>query len=67
MGKQTPAQIVRKMFGTRALARALKISRDAVLKWDRTGRVPSKYQETLLELARQQRKALTADMLISGA
>lgn len=66
MGKTTPAKIVRKLFGTRPLARLLGLTPDALLKWDRNGRVPSKHHERLLELAREKRLRLTAEMLISG-
>lgn len=64
--KKTPAIVVRETFGTRAVARLLGITRDAVLKWDRTGLVPSKHHERLLQEAREKRLRLTAEMLILG-
>lgn len=66
MGKIKPAMLVRKLFGTRALARSLDLTPGAILKWGRSGLVPAKYHERLLELAREQRLTLTAEMLIIG-
>lgn len=67
MGAKKPAQVVREIFGTRALSRTLGITRDAVLKWGRSGLVPSKYHEKLLEEAKKKKLSLTAEMLICGA
>lgn len=66
MGKKKPSEVVRKLFGTRALARDLKITPGAILKWCRSGLVPGKYHETLLELAREKGLRLTPEMLICG-
>lgn len=67
MGARKPAQIVRETFGTRALAKLLGITRDGVLKWDRTGLVPAKYHEKILDEAKKKKLPLTAEMLICGA
>lgn len=64
MGKTTPAQVVKKLFGVRALAKLLKLSPGAVSKWVKT--VPSRHHERLLNLAREMKLTLTAEMLIIG-
>lgn len=66
MGKKKPANVVIDLFGVRPLARKLDLSPGAVSKWQDSGLVPSKYHERLLEIAREMRLRLTADMLVSG-
>lgn len=66
MGKKKPASVVIELFGVRPLARKLDLTPGAVSKWQGSGYVPSKYHEKLLELAREMRLRLTADMLVSG-
>jgi hypothetical protein len=59
---KTPAEIVIETLGVRPLARSLNISPSTVLKWrDRTGKIPSKYQARIIELANG--KISAADMV----
>lgn len=67
MGKKTPAQIAADLFGVRALARLLNLTPGAVTHWKDKGLIPSKHHEKLLELAKEKRLRLTAEMLICGA
>lgn len=67
MGKKKPAIVVIELFGgVRPLARKLDLTPGAVSKWKASGLVPSVHQDRLLELARELRLRLTADMLVSG-
>jgi hypothetical protein len=67
VGKKTPAQIVADMFGVRKLAKALGLTPGAVTHWKDKGLIPSKHHEKLLELAKEKRLRLTAEMLVCGA
>jgi len=72
--RKTPAEVVIAKFGgVRELARALGKDPSTVHRWNTPaekggtgGRVPSKVQTRLLELARQRGVALSADDLITG-
>lgn len=71
MGNKKPSRVVIDLFGCRPLARLLtsagfEITPGAVHHWLEKGLVPSKYHETLLELAKQKKLKLTADMLVCG-
>jgi len=68
VGKKKPAHVVIDLFsGVRPLARLLELSPGAISKWKKNGLVPSKHHEPLLELAKERRLTLTAEMLIIGA
>lgn len=71
MEKNKPADVVINLFGVRPLARdltkrGLPITPGAICHWRDTGLVPSRFHETLLELAKQAKKKLTAEMLVCG-
>jgi hypothetical protein len=68
VGKKKPATVVIELFsGVRPLARLLRLSPGAISKWQEIGRIPGRHHETLLDLAREHGKRLTAEMLIIGA
>lgn len=71
MGKKKPADVVIDLFGMRPLSRKLAerkmpITPGGICKWRETGLVPSRFHETLLNLARDMRLRLTPEMLICG-
>lgn len=66
MENRTPASIVCKLLGVRALARALGITPGAVSRWQTRGWVPSKHHARILDIARLRRKRLTDRMLTRG-
>lgn len=67
MLKKTPADVVLDLLGVRPLARALDLTPGALCHWRKKGLVPSDHHAKILAFAKQQRKRLTADMLVYGS
>lgn len=61
-----PAEVVIELLGVRALARALDLTPGAVSMWQESGLVPSKHHQRIIEIAAEQNKTLTPDMLVYG-
>ena len=65
MKKKPKDIVVAALGGVRATARALGLTPGAVSKW--RGKVPQGHHERLLEIAKEKRLDITAEMLICGA
>lgn len=66
MSRRNPADLVCDLLGVRAIGRALKLSPGSVSKWRESGFIPSKHHQRLIDVANEQRKKLTAEMLVYG-
>lgn len=64
---ETPANCVIRVFGgVRPLARLLNLSPGTIVKWRKSGRIPSRHQAPLLAIARTKRIKLNDKMLVRG-
>lgn len=68
----SPGQVVNRELGLTAAGRACQVDESTVWRWAQErpkgtgGLVPSRYHRTLLNLARELGKTLTADDLVFG-
>lgn len=69
MPQETPAAKVVRVLGAKQIAAKCDLTTDAVWKWatQGEGRIPSKHQPAILELARERSVDLTAADLIGVA
>lgn len=62
MANETPAARAMRLLGAKRIAAALDLTTNAVWKWETTGggRIPSKHQSAILELAKAKGVELAA-------